>query len=61
MFELTTENILSFLLLYAIQSTMAALLNSACAVRIPKSIWDFIKLTFLPYSIYNIIKELRNV
>lgn len=44
-----------FFLVYSFFVTMSALLNTILPTRIPRSFIDFLKLTFFPYVVYNLI------
>lgn len=47
--------------IFIIQFITAAVINVYIKTRIPKSIWDFLKLTFLPYVLYYIFTDIKKL
>ena len=43
--------------LYCVNITVCAMYHSIAGTRIPYTIWDGVKITFLPYIIYKLIKR----
>ena len=51
--------ILEIIFLYAAQAYICGIINLINYSRFPRSIVDFLKLTFLPYLVFN-LKKVRN-
>lgn len=50
---------LDFLIIYLAQVILCCIINGTNNVRIPESIWEIIKFTFLPYVLINLTKIKR--
>lgn len=49
--------IANLVLIYLLQVLLACIINLDVGTRIPTSLFDFIKLTFFPYVLYQRIKD----
>ena len=49
--------IIIVILLYVVQLVGCIVFHIMKGTRLPKGVWDFLKLTFLPYVLYKLYKK----
>lgn len=48
---------IAVMLLYLVQMLCCLIIHHMMHTRLPEGVWDFIKLTFLPYVLYKLYKK----
>ena len=51
--------LLNIIIIYTTQMLICTIIHIINATRVPTSIFDFLKLTFLPYVIFTPLNKLR--